>query len=83
MRYLWFTLLAAISSTLASPVAEAAPNPAPDADPGYGNYGGYGDYPPPKGGYGDYKEYPAPKGGYGNYGKYPWKNDLMVVSYYK
>ncbi|KAK1245623.1 hypothetical protein MKX08_005252 [Trichoderma sp. CBMAI-0020] len=71
MKFLWVTLLAAVSSTLASPIAEAAPDPAPEADPGYGNYGGYGNYPPPKGGYGDYKNYPAPKGVL-----YSYTNDL-------
>ncbi|CRK18666.1 hypothetical protein BN1708_012427 [Verticillium longisporum] len=38
---------------------KAVAEPAPD---GYGQYGGYGKYPPSKGGYGQY-------GGYGKYKK--------------
>jgi hypothetical protein len=49
-------LLAFASVVIAAPVAVAEP----EANPGYGKYGGYGTYAPPKGGYGKYS-------GYGSY----------------
>ncbi|CRK46572.1 hypothetical protein BN1723_007130 [Verticillium longisporum] len=53
----------AVTGIIAAPAPVAEPKavaePAPD---GYGQYGGYGKYPPSKGGYGQY-------GGYGKYKK--------------
>jgi hypothetical protein len=62
-----------------APVPAAEPAAEPEAAPGYGQYGGYGTYAPPKGGYGKYSGYGSykrvedkvEKRDYGDYGSYP------------